>query len=167
MQRVLVVYYSRTGHVRSVAQAIADACSADLEEIREARPRRGLFAWIRSSFEAARGRCPPILPLVRSPSDYELVVLGCPVWASRVASPMRSFLASNAPTLPHVAFFCTMGGRGGERMFGEMTTLCGKEPIAALILRDRELNEPAIPRRIAAFVEALGVEERALTGAAT
>ncbi len=34
MSRILIVFYSRTGHVRTVAKMVADACGADLEEIR-------------------------------------------------------------------------------------------------------------------------------------
>jgi flavodoxin len=164
MKRILVVYYSRTGHVRSVAEAIAGACAADLEAIREVRPRKGLFAWIRSAREALRGVQPTLLPPEHDVSAYDLVVLGCPVWASRVASPMRSFVAGHAARLPEIALFCTMGGNGGDKVLGELASLCGKAPIAALALRDAEL-EHNLTEKLAGFIQALAPAQTAGVGA--
>jgi len=164
MKRMLVVYYSRTGHVRKVAEAIAGACAADLEPIREERSRSGLFGWIRSVREVRRGICPALLPPEHDVSVYELVVLGCPVWASRVASPMRSFLANQAGRLPEIALFCTMGGRGGDQVLGELASLCGKAPLATMAVRDAEIGGD-LAAKVAGFIEALALARNA--GAAT
>jgi flavodoxin len=44
MSRVLVVYFSRTGYTKTVAEGVATRCGADVEAVRERRGRRGFSA---------------------------------------------------------------------------------------------------------------------------
>ncbi|GAA0331190.1 hypothetical protein GCM10009087_46690 [Sphingomonas oligophenolica] len=152
MTRTLVVFYSRTGHVRTVAKLVADACGADLEEIRDVRPRHGMFGWLRSAREARRGDLPEIAALQHDPADYDLVVLGTPVWASAMASPMRSFLSEQGSRCRAIATFCTMGGRGGDTALKAMASLCAKAPVGRMILTDAELKSATLSRKVADFV---------------
>ena len=86
MSRSLVVFYSWTGNTGKVARALAETLSAELEEIREVKPRGGLFAFLRSGMEASRKRPAPIVRCSRNLADYDLVILGSPVWAASMAS---------------------------------------------------------------------------------
>lgn len=67
-------------------------------------------------------------------ADYDVVILGCPVWASNMATPMRSFIMRESPKIKQVAFFCTLGGSGGKATIGRMATLCGRASLADLIV---------------------------------
>lgn len=138
--RTLVVYFSRTGYTRKVAEALAAAGDADVEAIREAHNRSGLLGYLRSAFEALRKRHVRILPPERDPSRYELVVLGTPVWAQNMCSPMRAYIAANKGKLRQVALFCTQGGSGAEKVLEDMAELCGRRPIASLALSDGEIK---------------------------
>ena len=135
--RTLVVYYSRSGTTRELAKAIAQALGADVEEIADPTPRAGVLGFMVSGFQSVTKREAPIRPRVKDPRDYDLVVLGTPVWASNMSSPMRAYLGAARGRLPRVAFFCTMGGRGDERAFLEMEKLAGARPVAVLALRER------------------------------
>jgi hypothetical protein len=53
--------------------------------------------------------------------------------------------------LPTVAFFCTCGGLGSERVFDQMTGECGREPVARMVLTERDLAMSATPVTIARF----------------
>lgn len=141
MSRILVVYYSRTGNTKKVAEAVASACNADLEQISDVRQRRGLLDWFRSGREAWKGKPAEIGPTRLNPVDYELVVLGSPIWAGRVSSPMRRYLTDHAGKIPRVALFVTESGSGGAGAFSDMAELSGQTPIATLELRERELRE--------------------------
>ncbi|WP_430650081.1 flavodoxin family protein, partial [Bradyrhizobium liaoningense] len=74
--RILVVYYSRTGTTRKVAQSLSAALSCDSEEITEAGSRKGIFGYLRSAVEARRQIPSRIAATVRDPSLYDLVVIG-------------------------------------------------------------------------------------------
>jgi len=54
--KILVVFFSRTGTTRGVAEGIARATGADLEELREARSRLGILGWLRSGYEGTYRR---------------------------------------------------------------------------------------------------------------
>ena len=71
MNQVLVVYYSRTGHTRQIAEAIAADCGADLEAIRDARSRRGLLGGLRSAREAWLERLGEIREIEKDPERYD------------------------------------------------------------------------------------------------
>lgn len=140
MKSCLVVYYSRTGITQEVAQRIAAGCACDVEPIRDTRPRDGVGGYLRSCYDALARKTPPIAPTARNPADYELVILGAPVWMGRLGAPMRSYLRAHAGRLPQVAAFCTMGGSGGDRALDEIAALCGKPLVARMALADREIK---------------------------
>lgn len=155
MSKVLVVYYSRTGNTRRLAEAIAGAGQFDIEPVIDSRPRLGLIGYVRSSFEAMRAKLTPIAPPQRDPHRYELVVIGTPVWFASVSSPIRTFLAQQHAGMPKVAFFATCGGRGAERAFEQMAAVGGRDPVATLFLTERDLAHAALEPRAHEFAAAL------------
>ena len=138
--RALVAYYSRSGNTRRVAETIASELGADLEPITDLADRRGILGYLRAGRDAIRGRGTGIGEPVHDPGAYDLVVIGTPVWASAVTPAVRTYLARYAGRLPDAALFLTHGGSGRERVFAQMTALCGRFPLAALALREQELR---------------------------
>ena len=112
--KVLVVFYSRSGTTRRIAKALSEALKCDLEEITEPRRRTGFLGYIRSLLEASRKRPSTIAPKKHDVSLYDLVIIGTPVWAWSLSSPVRAYLMATASQLPKVAFFCTLGARGAK-----------------------------------------------------
>ncbi|MCK9368314.1 MAG: hypothetical protein M0P72_14365 [Metallibacterium scheffleri] len=143
MNSILVTYYSRSGYTRKVANALARALDADLDEITESRPRLGIAGYLRSGFEAVRAARPPLLESRHQPKHYRKVVIGTPVWAGHVASPVRSYLLRYATDLQHAGFFCSYGGSGADKVLTEMAGLVGHAAEATLALTDREIDAGA------------------------
>jgi menaquinone-dependent protoporphyrinogen IX oxidase len=153
--KILVVYYSRSGTTRRIAMAISAALGSNVEEIFENRSRDGFLGYWRSIIEARRKHLPNILPAKNDPSSFDLVVIGTPVWAWCVSSPVRSYLNANKDRLPAVAFFCTLGGAGSETAFAQMQAIVGKPPRAACAIAARELAAGGEGPKLALFAEAL------------
>jgi flavodoxin len=153
--RVLVVYYSRTGRTRRIAQAISTALGADLEEIGDRTDRRGTAGYVRSALEALLGASTEIERPERDVASYEVVVVGTPVWYAAVSSPVRTYLWLERDRLPQVAFFLTHGGMGSDRVLGQMSALARKQPIARLVLRAREVESGAHREKVAGFARSL------------
>jgi flavodoxin len=139
MARTLVVYFSRTGTTKLAAEAIARTLGADLEEIVDRTPRLGVVGYLRCGYEATARKLTRIEKPARDPGNYELVVVGSPVWGASLSSPVRTYLEEHRGRLSKVAFFCTCGGRGGERVLGQMEDTCRKDPVARLVLREAEV----------------------------
>jgi len=155
MAKILVVYYSRTGMARRIALELAARCGADVEQIRDPTLRTGVFGFIRCAYEAIRERLAPIAPATVDVSRYDLVVLGTPVWASHVSSPMRSFVHTHAAKLKRIALFCTQGGSGGPKVLQELATLCGKQAVATLVLREADIKGAGYASQLDGFVAAI------------
>lgn len=132
--KCLVVYYSWSGRTKKVAEAIAAALSADLEPIREKKRRAGLFAYIRSAIEAKQRKLAPIQASAHDPADYDLVILGTPVWAGEISSPLRAYVEREKPKLKRVAFFCALGGSNGANALAGLRVACGSQPQAELLV---------------------------------
>jgi flavodoxin len=139
MRKTLIAFHSRTGHTRRVAQALARRLDADLEEIRIVQPMAGVVGYALCALEAITALTPALRPGRRQVGDYELVVIGTPVWFWRLASPVRSWLAQHRLE-GRVAFFCTMGGSGAPRVFRAMEQLARRKPVATLALTEAQLG---------------------------
>ena len=155
-QRTLIAFYSGSGTTRKIAEALAAQLKCDVEEIIASKPHAGFPGVLRSLIEAMRHRPAQIAPAKRVPSAYDLVIIGTPVWAWSVSSPIRAYLMQHANTLPQVAFFCAMGGSGDQGTFAQMQALAGKAPRAKAAFTTAEVVGGRFAPRLAAFVQALG-----------
>jgi len=130
--KTLIVYYSRTGHTKEIAEAIAADLGADIVRIEDDADRVGALGYLRSGLDALLGRSGSIRPTATDPADYDLVIVGSPVWSGRLSTPVRTYIADNKTALKHIAFFCTEGAYGGPRVFKTMQDLSGRHPVATL-----------------------------------
>jgi len=134
MPRYLVASYSWTGNTAKVAKLIAETLSADFEDIREVEPRGGLFGFPTAIIASLLKRSPSIVKSTKNVADYDVVILGCPVWASNMAAPMRSYIMRENRGIKQVAMFCTLGGSGGKATLENMAALCGHPSLANLMV---------------------------------
>ncbi len=108
--KCLVVYYSKTGSTKILAEAVAKGVGADICEVNE----QGA-----ATLDA---------------SDYGLVVVGTPVHGMRPSPPIQSYLTANKEKMGKVAFFATCGLMAGGT-FGGMEKLAGKKPVATFSMK--------------------------------
>jgi menaquinone-dependent protoporphyrinogen IX oxidase len=153
--QVLVVYYSRSGTTRRIAQALAAMLGGTLEEIAETKSRASLLGYWRSVIEARRQLPATIVAAKTDPSSFDLVVIGTPVWAWSLSSPVRAYLAASRGSLPEVAFFCTLGGAGASTTFTQMQGIVGKPPRATCALTARDIEAGREGPLLAGFVATL------------
>jgi flavodoxin len=155
MKKTLLVFYSRSGYTRQAAQAIAGMLDCDVEEIQDATSRKGWLGYLRSGYDALKNKSAAIKPAKKNPADYELVVLGSPVWASHVPSPLRTYIDAQKNNFKRIACFCTMVGSGAQIVFKEMADLCGKQPLMSLALTDKQIDEQHLAEKITRFAKPL------------
>lgn len=151
MSRALVVYFSRTGTTKAVAQQIARELGADVELIAEEGSRAGILGWLRSAYEATFGKTRAIHAPLCDPTNYDLVVLGTPTWNAAPCTPLLSYVRMNRNALPRVAFFCTFDGRGGDSVFAKLREEIGREPIAVLGLPRTQVETGLAHAKIVSF----------------
>jgi len=152
----LVVYYSRDGSTRIVAEELKAQLGGDIEEITEPNGRGGPLGWIRSGKEGSQGIIVTINPTKLDPSGYDVVAIGTPIWAWNVSSPVRSYMAAMKGKLPKVAFFCCMDNKPGDT-FKVMEDLAGKAPVATAEFKSGDVRSGAFKEAAKAFVEKVKV----------
>jgi len=118
----LLVYYSLTGKTRLVAQAIAEALNATLLEIKETKPRKlGPFVYLFGGFAATINRGSKINPIDVDLKQHETIFIGSPVWNSRPAPAINSFIYQTNFEGRSVVLFFTMGGDNAEKAVANIT----------------------------------------------
>lgn len=143
--KVLVIFFSRTGTTRRLAEHIARATSGDLEELREERSRAGLLGWLRSGYEGTYRRSANVLPIQRYLRDYDLIFVGSPTWNRGLASPVRGFLEEHAGELAGVALFATCKGEGATEVNAQMAAILTRPPLATLAMLEGVVKKgPAV-----------------------
>lgn len=149
--KALVVYYSRTGHAAQVAEQIAKELGADAERINDKKKRCGIIGWLGAGRDATREIPADIEEPKKDPTAYDLVVVGTPIWAHRMSTPVLAYLKRFSGKLPAVAFFITCGGNY-QQTLETMGGLAGKAPMATLVVLDRELKRGEHAVRLLEFV---------------
>ena len=134
MKKILVIFYSRSGYTRTVAENIVVECEADIEEIRDVKSRKGLYGYLRSVYEAIKMKPAEIEKTIKNPAEYNVVVLGGPVWAGKMASPIRTYITQNCDNAKAIGLFCTYGGSGAEKVLSDMEELCEKKAWSSQII---------------------------------
>ena len=138
--KTLVVYYSRTQTTEKVAKMIKDELNCDIESIKPIKNYDGKLGYARGGFESSTKKLPGIENPEKDPSEYDLVIIGTPVWASTMASPVLTYLRHNNGKFNNVAFFDTAGGSGVESTFKKLEQET-KKPLQTLGLTREDMKD--------------------------
>ena len=150
--KALVVFYSRTGITKEIAVHISEELDCDIEEIFDIKSRKGILGYIRSGIESAFKKMPEIKETEVDPEKYDIVIIGTPIWAGNIASPVRTYLFRNNEKLDKVAFFCTMSSSGNKRTFLEMERVSESDPLACLAPTDKEIKQEKHIKKVREFI---------------
>ena len=130
--KVLVAYYTRTGHTRLIAHQISRALGARIFEIRTADPYPEDYeeqvAVAQRQKEA--GFEPLLAATVPEFGAYETLFLGFPIWGMTAPAVIRSFLSKHDLSGKILVPFITHGGYG---LGDSLDVLVAHAPRARLI----------------------------------
>ncbi|MGA2385475.1 MAG: flavodoxin [Candidatus Bathyarchaeia archaeon] len=145
----LVVFYSRTGNARFVAQTIAAQIGADIEEVIDQKKRGGVIGFLGGGSDARRGKETEIGPTQKSPADYDLIIVGTPIWAGRPSPAITTYLRKNDLSGKKVAVFFVQGGKNKSQGVKQtMALVPNSNYLGALslvnALKDKEDSEKQI-----------------------
>jgi flavodoxin len=151
--KTLVAYFSRTGTTKKVAEMIAEKMGADVEEIKDIIDRSGVKGYLKSGRDAMKKRLTKLEPLQNNLAEYDLVIIGTPIWGWNMSVPIRTFVTEQKNNLKQVAFFCTMGGSGDEKAFSEMAEILEKKPLWTLALKTKDVATGNFSDKVNEFVK--------------
>lgn len=114
--KTLIVYYSLTGNVKTIAESMASAAGADLLELKlkEGLKPTGGFKFLWGGKQVFMKEQPELQPIDKNPNDYDLIIIGTPVWAWTFAPALRTFFNKVKIENKKIALFCCHGGVKGK-----------------------------------------------------
>jgi flavodoxin len=150
--KTLIVFFSLTGNTRKIAQAISDELNGTLEEIQDTRNRNGIAGYLLSIMEALFKKRSKIQEVKHDPSAYDLVIIGTPVWAFNISSPVRTYLEQKKNSINAAAFFVTCTASGGKKVLQDMTNLYGKKASALLEIKEEDIKSGKYLEKVKQFM---------------
>ena len=153
MEKKLIVYYSRTGTARQVAEQMAAQSGWQLAEVTDEHPRAGFLGDARCVIETVfharakyRYEGPPL-------DEIEHVIVIAPIWMGHLASPMRDFLADQLLASRHLSVICVMAARGAFRAVEEIMRITATIPAPVLALFQRDVLSGLSQEEMAGFID--------------
>jgi flavodoxin len=134
--KTLVVYYSRTGNAKFVAETIAATIGADAEEIVDLKKRAGTLGFLSGGKDATQGKETEITPTKRAPQDYDLIILGTPIWSSSPTPALRTYITHNDLSEKKVAVFLTAKKQNQKALEKTKALLSNSQLVGELMLEE-------------------------------
>ena len=122
--KVAIAYYSFTGNTKKAVGVIAEILKAQNNSVQllEIQAPKGSANFFIQCLRAVVRKKVEILPIETDLSAYDLVILGCPIWAREMVPAMRQFLEkASGINGKRAAVFVTYGsGFGKEHCLASM-----------------------------------------------
>lgn len=153
--KTLIVYYSRTNRTEKVAEEIHRQLGGDIEKIDCSKYKTGFISYFLAGRDAMKKNKPKIRDLKHNPGEYDLVILGMPLWGWTLCPVLRTFIDKYKWGLRNVAFFATMGGSDPKKVFAEMMELIQKPPRATLGVLQKDADAGNFKDKVTEFIKKL------------
>lgn len=103
MKDVLIVYYTRTGNSRKLAEEISIKLHGVKDQIISEVKYKGISGFIKGGFRTIRKKEDDI-KYEENPEDYKVVVVISPIWASSIPPAVRRYIKTNIDKMKYYAF---------------------------------------------------------------
>jgi flavodoxin len=157
----LVVYYSLDGHTRFIADMIAGETGSDVYELQPvgAKSRSGFAKYFWGGKSVMFNEKPKLQKPIPDITQYDLIFIGTPIWASSFAPPIRTFLSKAPLQLKKLMLFASSGSGDAKKCFDKMQAALDKCDIIGEI----DFKEPTahdtepIKKQVKAWLSAAGL----------
>lgn len=124
--RSIVVYFSRTGCTKRIAELISRLADAELVEIVLVDPYPESYSETTTIVkdQMQKGVLPDIKPLNVDFSQFDTIYLGSPTWWGHIARPVEKFLADEKFSGKTIKLFTSHGGSGRAGTQEDVERLC-------------------------------------------
>jgi flavodoxin len=125
MTNKLVTYFSASGQTKKVAELIADALDADIEEIvPEEKYTSADLNWhdqnSRSSVEMNDKSSRPKIASTIDVSNYDTIIIGFPIWWYTAPTIINTFMEESNVKDKNIYVFATSGSTGVNGSFDDL-----------------------------------------------
>jgi flavodoxin len=135
--KTLIVYYSFTHNNEKLAMYLQKELDCDIAKIETLQKRTGFSIFLDLVFK----RKPALKTMPYYLQDYRHVIFIAPIWAGKIAMPMKSFMIDQESSLKQYSFITLCGGAEGQlgKVNMELESTLGIAPRRLLELRINDL----------------------------
>ncbi len=141
---VKVLYFSRNGNSKRIAEKIAQKSGAEMSVITDDKKWKGIFGFIKGGAYASSWKVTtPLLSPVVSWDQYDKIVIVSPVWANNVAPAVYSLLMKEKKIMNKLVLVINNSGSETDSAFSNIETKLGEIPHQFGITK-RKNNEDSV-----------------------
>lgn len=143
--KVCFIFYSYSGVTKCIAEGIRYASGCDLIEVTTKKPYSSFSAYKTGVLRSRKLVCDPIEPDWIDVTDYDLIIIGTPVWAWRPAPAMNAAVqALSGCEGKRVVICTTCCNQPGEAIpiLRNALTSCGAQVVAEMALTAEDTRHP-------------------------
>jgi flavodoxin len=159
--KTLIIYYSYDGNSAFVADIIKEKTQADMLrlEIENEKHEKGFLKYVWGVKQVFSKKTPVLKPYNVNFEQYDLMIFGCPVWASAPAPAMRAFLEQIPVSGKKTAVFCCHAGGKGQSLETMKSLLSQNNTVIGEIdfVNPSKMDKKEAAEKIRAWVERLAV----------
>lgn len=137
--KALTIFYSLDGNTKLIANTINDELKGDIVEIKPKKevPNKGLMKFLWGGKQVMFGEKPEIEDIKFDFEQYDLIVLGTPIWAGNFAPVFNTFFNKYNIMNKNIALFCCHGGgKEGKAFLKFKEHLKGNKFLGEIALED-------------------------------
>ena len=143
MQKTLIIYYSRTGNNKFIAEKLGKDLNSEVISI-ETKSNNLLLLIFATVAKANTG----IIQFSKPLENYERIILLAPIWMGSLISPIRGFLNKYKNNIKDFTFITVCGGDvedkdtkfGYEKVFKEVNKYFSNKRISCYAISTKSLS---------------------------
>lgn len=136
--KTLIVYYSFSGNNEILAKKLQSRLGCEIYKVTETKMRNSFDVFLDVLFK----RSPKINKPYISLSKFDHIILIAPIWAGRIANPLRVFLQMEMFNIRSYSFVTLCGGGNNMKVEDELLKIMHKRANAVLELAVNDLLPP-------------------------
>ncbi len=124
-KKILVVWFSRTGTTREVANVIHERVGGEIFEIKlsDPYPAGDTACGERVARERSSDARPELATRIENFDSYDVIFVGHPIWQGTLPPPLLTFFEEYDFSGKVIAPFCTYGGSGAGQSVKDIARL--------------------------------------------
>ena len=134
----LIVYYSLEGNTKFIAEEIAREIDCDVIQLKLQKelPSKGFMKYLLGGKQVVFNEKPALEPFNINIDNYDLIIMGTPVWAGKFASAFNTFFSKISLKNKKIVLFCCYGGNEGKTFDSFKRKLEGNKVLGQMGFRD-------------------------------
>ena len=115
MDKILILYYSRTGNTKMCCEVLQKELGADMIEIKDLKNRSGGWGFFTGAAGSMFNVHTNIDPLNPDLSPYKNIIIASPIWTGTLSTAIRTLIDENRFDNKRVVMFTTTNAEEKEK----------------------------------------------------